>query len=112
MALFSLAGGFLLKVFISLFSCLYYVWVALQSPGVIGKIEIELLVDGIKIKSAVSEGTQAWNGVMGIVLGHDRLYIQLGKILYLIVPKRAFESEQRFDEFQNYLKENIKNVGA
>jgi len=73
--------------------------------------------DWLEIQSSEAQNRYRWNLVSQIGLSADHIFIQIGRGIIFNVPRRAFASQQSFDEFGKelttlYEKNKTRTIGA
>jgi len=56
----------------------------------IGTLTVRVDPEGVRVKTAISEGTVRWEGVLQIAETLDYVYLLTGQYVGFVVPKRAF----------------------
>lgn len=98
----SLAGA--LFILLTLFSI--GTIISMLSPqigGIIGAHEYEIMEKGFLEKNGNAETLSYWYSIRSIVLAGSYIYIRVSALLFMIVPRRGFASEQDFDNFYRAL---------
>lgn len=72
-------------------------------------MEMNILDDGIETSNKCGSGLLKWDGIKAIYQSKKSIFVFIGDYKAYIVPKRAFESEEKAQEFFNFVKERIGN---
>jgi len=71
---------------------------------------ITLQEDGIFSENSTSNGLIKWNGILHVARGKNTIFLFIGKRLTVLIPKRAFNSEDELNEFYNIVNEKVNAV--
>lgn len=66
--------------------------------------ELKLLDEGIYSANGTSSGVITWNRIVDVYKSEKSIFIFKGRYDAIIVPKRAFNSDEEFNGFFDYIK--------
>lgn len=69
--------------------------------------ELKIVEEGLLASNETSSGLIKWDGIVDIYKSNKSIFIFKGDYIALIVPKRAFENEDRFNYFYDFIKDKI-----
>ena len=78
-------------------SVLAYLW--RRRKGQLGPIVFSLTREGVRLRNREMEGLVFWNAIRSVKTRADRTFLFLTSRSALIVPRRAFDSDDQFDAF-------------
>lgn len=81
---------------------------AKNEPLITGHREVELLEEGIRFKTDVSDATFQWNGITKLEESAMSYFLYLGKRRALIIPKSAFKTMEQINYFEDLLRQKLK----
>lgn len=87
-----------------LFALTLNVLTASEKKGVLGKHIFEIDADGFKEESPSSSTTTKWIGVDDIWVFRDVSYVMISGYRFHIIPSRAFDSVESYEEFAKQLQ--------
>jgi hypothetical protein len=71
-------------------------------PGLLGEHTIRISEEGVRERTAVSDGLITWAGIRRVVEGTTHIYLFIEAHMAFVIPKRAFRDE---DEAKRFLEE-------
>jgi hypothetical protein len=89
-------GGMLVGMVISMF---FVVFTSSKSNGILGAHEYEIKPEGLFEKTDANEGFNKWSGIQEIRIVGPFLLFRISGYLFHVIPKRSFESSEKFQEF-------------
>ncbi|MEW6533200.1 MAG: YcxB family protein [Thermodesulfobacteriota bacterium] len=70
-----------------------------QNKALLGKHMLQLLPDTIVETTDHGETSVSWDAVEKIVKAGDKIYVYINAVTAFVVPRRAFPTEEAFNEF-------------
>lgn len=64
--------------------------------------------DGIRARTAYDFNKLSWDRIVKVVKGDKNYSLYISQIEAIVIPKRAFESQDQIDEFERIVKRNIQ----
>ena len=85
-------------------SVLAYLW-RRRRKGPLGPIVFSLTGDGVRFRNREMEGLVFWNAIRSIKTRADRTFLFLTSRSALILPRRAFDTDDQFDAFTSIARD-------
>lgn len=76
--------------------------------SLLGKYEMRLSPDEIHYKTLASETKIKWSSINKVVQNDKYIFIYIGAVQALVIPKSAFTSIEQQKEFLDYVNSNVK----
>ncbi len=70
--------------------------------------EIEVQEGGLSMTGKTASAFMEWSGIVDIHSTQNTFLLFVGDYQAVIVPKRAFETPEKADEFFNFVDEKVK----
>jgi hypothetical protein len=80
-----------------------------KNRDMLGNHSLTLSDDGIIETSENGESKVSWKGIERYLETKDHYFIYISSVMACIVPKKAFENEEKKNEFVTILKDKIVN---
>ena len=77
-----------------------------SNKSLIGRQEMRLSPDGIHYKTVASESNLNWSSIDKVLQNDKYIFMYIGAINALVVPKSAFASSRQQKEFLDYVNSN------
>ena len=106
----SVVGGIVGSLFGFVTSVINILFMSTKNNGVLGAHEYNVSIEGLYEKTNANESLNKWEGIMQIKVIGSYLLIQITGYLFHIIPRRDFESNERFEQFINYSEQQWKNT--
>jgi len=106
----SIGGGIAGMLFGTVFTMISILFMSTKSNGILGQHEYELTTEGLYEKTSANEGLSKWEGVTKIRTVGSYALFQISGYLFHIVPKRSFETEESFNSFVAYARNQWERV--
>ncbi len=100
----SIGGGVAGMLFGTVFTMISILFMSTKSNGILGQHEYELTTEGLYERTSANEGLSKWKGISKIRIVSSYVLFQISGYLFHIIPKRSFESEESFNDFVLYAK--------
>jgi hypothetical protein len=78
-----------------------------KKSGILGKHCYEVKKDGLLEITDVNESLHKWNGIKAVKKNNSYILVQINEYLFHLIPKRAFDDEQGYNEFYQTLINRI-----
>ena len=89
-------GGMLIGMVITM---IFILFTSSKSNGILGVHEYEITPEGLFEKTDANEGLNKWSGIQEIRIVGPFLLFRISGYLFHAIPKRSFESTEKFQEF-------------
>ena len=96
--------AFLLLLGMYVVSFLFYFLLGHKTTGVLGSHQYQITPEGLLEETDVNRTLTKWSGITNLLKTNQFLFVQISWYLFHIIPRRAFKSNEEFEDFYNEIR--------